>query len=166
MGAMKQDLSGSMPVLSGVQQSLTEENVDNVKPLLGVASQMGTMKQDLSDNMPVLSGVQQSLTADNVNNIVPLLTLAPKLDSMKDDLSSNADNLQLVSDMVSKVNDPEVRAVIPKLQQLQQEVAVAKPLIEKLNTPDMMNKLAQSPALVNQLLSMQKDLQNNEKYLK
>lgn len=162
VGTMINDFTTSMPMLDGTKAIL---NAKSAQPLLGLAQNMNGMTTDLSNNVPLLQGVQQSLTVANINNVKPLLMLAPKFAQIKSDLASNTDNIALINDMVAKSSDPNVQALVPKVQELQKELDQAKPLITQLNTPEMMTNLSQSPAMVNQLVSMQKDLQNNAKIL-
>lgn len=158
---MKSQLNSGVGLLNSVKPSLTTDNVANVLPLMSLTSNFDGMKKDLGNNIGLLNTIRPSLTTDNVTNIMPLLSVASKFDSMKNDIAKNQSNLALLNDVMQKANDPGVRALLPQVQTLQQDLQTAKPLLTQISSQEFMNKVATSPALVSQLTSMQNDLKNS-----
>lgn len=158
---LKGQLNGNIGLLNTVKPSLTTDNVANVLPLMSLTSNFDGMKKDLGSNIGLLNTIKPSLTTDNVANLMPLLSVTSKFDSIKSDIAKNESNLALLNDLMQKANDPSVKAILPQIQTLQQDLQAAKPLLTQLSSQDYMNKIAGSPALVTQLTSMQKDLKNS-----
>lgn len=151
-------------LISGVQSALSTENIKNTTGMLG---QLKTMQDTLksSETQATIKGVQSTLSPENVAYLKVVL---PKIMSMKSDLDDNANNLTTVKGLLTMTNDPSVGSVINKVSVLQQDIQKLSPTISKLQdaiTPQNAVKLADSPKMVSQLLSMQKDLKDNVKIL-
>lgn len=161
INGIKTTLNSNLPLLNAISPALTVDNVKNVKPILGLVPQFDTMKGQLNGGVGLLNTVKPSITTDNISNLVPLLSVTSKFDSLQNDIAKNQNNLALLNDLMQKANDPSVRAILPQVQTLQQDLQAAKPLLTQLNNQEFMNKIASSPALVSQLTSMQNDLKNS-----
>ena len=142
-------------------------------PSLDLSGKLKDVK-DLGDKniagQNLFDGSQALLSnlAANKSDIQNLLSLAGNLNGIASDLNSNKQNLNAVQGLLAKANDPNTQAMLSKIQTLQSDIASAEPVINTLKgqlTQENMNKLQNAPVLVNQLLSMQKELQDNGKIL-
>lgn len=112
-----------------------------------------------------MKAVQGALTPENIQYFQGLTT---QLNALKADLDANANNFKLIEQAMVKINDPSTASTMEKLKTLQQDMQSAKPMItevQSLMTPDNMVKIEQAPQLINNLLSMQQTLKDNESIL-
>lgn len=112
-----------------------------------------------------MKAVQGALTPENIQYFQGLMT---QLNSVKTDLDANADTFKLIEQAMAKLNDPSTASTMEKLKTLQQDMQSAKPMItevQALMTPDNMVKIEQAPQMINNLLSMQQTLKDNEDIL-
>lgn len=124
------------------------------------------LQQELKDNGELIAGAKQALSKENVAYLNTALT---QLMGMKKDLDNNAQNIAALQGLMQQMNaDADLKQSIAKLQALQSDMTAVKPIIDQVTkglTPKQLMSIAQTPQLVNQLLGMQKDLQNNAKLL-
>lgn len=172
--------------LNGTQKAQLDALVDGYYNLVGatkqgmvnsqnvistqIAPQLNELKQSQDklktpNLQAAMKAVQGALTPENVQYFQGLMT---QVNSMKADLDANAANLTLLQQLMTKINDPSTAATIEKLKAVQQDVQTVKPMLLKaqsLMTADNISKLQQSPELINNLLSMQQTLKDNEEIL-
>lgn len=165
-------LNSALPQINGIYTNYET----NVKPLLkgvpesalyakSLLPEVQKLQGDIANNKEVIGAIKGTLTPEN---IAYLKEFATKLPQVKADLDSNAGNIQAAKLLLQKVNEPSTKATIAQLDVLASDVENAKPVMAKLEsqlTPENMEKLSQTPVLVQELTSMQKQLQNNYKIL-
>ncbi len=133
--------------------------------LVPTLTSLGKVQQQFVKDAPMLGMLQGALTPENLAyyNAVFL-----KLNTMQQDLKNSSDTLAKTTALMTELQKPELLSSIGKLQALEKDMQDAAPVITAISQsmgPNAMNSLASAPQLVNDLLTAQKNLQNNEKIL-
>lgn len=145
------NMQSSVAKLGGIQASMVS---------------LVNLQKELKDNDNLINGVKSTLSKENVDYLNVVL---PQLVTMKQDLALNESNLNQVKILMNGLNtNGDLKQALDKISVLQNDIEGAKPIIENLQkamTPEQIDKLKSSPALISQLMAMQKDLKNNQKLL-
>ncbi len=151
---------------------LTSDTSHNMKDLVSTMdevskniSSLEIVQKDIKDNSQLIGGIKTALSVENVEYLNKLL---PQLLEMKEDLHSNAQNLASVKMILQLLNTSDVKKSIVKIEALQMDLEMAKPIITDIEsklTEEQLMSIKNSPQLLQQLLKMKQDLKNNEKIL-
>lgn len=148
---------------SSVTKLITDANTLNTNmgamktQLAGLNTQLQDVKTLLTNNKDLLATANGIFTDDNA---VLIAKTAQAVNTIKIDLDNNSDNLQLLQDLAGSTKD--MKALIPGIMEVKKDLDTAKPLIEKLNTPQTLELIQKSPELAKQLKTVQKELKNSE----
>lgn len=112
----------SDPSVSALLNWITEENIDNLKPLLAYASNIGSIKNNLDASKDLLSGFDNSLTFENVKNLRPILKYASSIDNfnqMKGTLNATMPMLNSMGTSLTVDNIENVTPILSYVARLQ-----------------------------------------------
>jgi X-X-X-Leu-X-X-Gly heptad repeat protein len=148
----------------------TSENMQLSKPymektMVPTLAALNGIKTELIADTALIAEVQKALSDENV---AYLKAVIPGLKAMQSDLANNQQNLTVIKGLLQKASDPTTLETISKIKVLEKDYIDAKPLLDGIQaqmTPELLSKLSKSPALVTQLITMQKDLSTNKKIL-
>lgn len=157
--------ANTINITKGMLDGITNYRTSNptqYAQVKGLITQVPNIEKQIGDlkSSGVIGDTKNLLTFVNANkeNLTPLIE---NLGNIKTDLDNNAQALKLINVLMTNAgNDPQA---IVKIQNLQGDLLQANELLSTLNTTDMMKKLNDAPALVDQLTSMQKELKDNSK---
>lgn len=141
----------------------------NTQSMLPLMSQLGAMQSQLKNNDALLTQVSTAMSKENIAYLNGVLK---NVTAMQQILKDNSSNIALAKILVSKLND---KNVMNQLDKINGEVVMLQALSTNILTqltPEQMakykgeiNAIMNNPSIINNLLSMQKDLTDNKKIL-
>lgn len=149
------------PRVSGLVSGANElsAKLSSVKPeqINGLLAQLKDVQTMFANNKDLMIQVNGMLTDDNAKLISQT---AKAVIGLKVDLATNSDNLALLNDLATSTKD--MQALVPKIAVVMKDLDTAKPLVDKLNTPETLALIEKSPELATQLKAVQKEIKNSQ----
>lgn len=146
--------------------ALMQANPQSVAALKGLLTNYDATIALINSEKPVLNAVDKMLTPENIQGLQTLMTTAGKLEA---DLQNNQQTITeltaLAGGLSKTMSNKDVQALIPQMQAIQSDLDSAKPLVEGLNSEEMMKLLQESPKYAAMVKSVQGDIKNNQELL-
>lgn len=141
-----------------------EDCMDFVQDLL---PKLDDLEEEYDDNKKLIDKTRNLLSDDEKMDY--LREWGPKLMDMKDDMDKNDDNIQLVKDLLNEYDDPKIKHLKDRADDLEKDLDDVRPILKSLN--DRLDDkhlnacLHNSPKDVAQLIKMKNDLEANRRIL-
>ncbi|SHK48201.1 putative membrane protein [Clostridium cavendishii DSM 21758] len=133
-------------------------NISGMKTQLdGLNQKLSQVKQFMSNNQALLTKVNAMLNDDNAKAISQTVNMA---NNIKVDLAKNGENLDLLKDLAMSTKD--MQALVPKISVVKNDLDAAKPLMDKLNTPQNLALIEKSPELAAKLKQVQSEIKDSQ----
>lgn len=161
----KPEIDGMMTQLNSYEQAakdkmaVVQANPQSARALGSLLTNYDATMGLVNSKLPLLNAVGAAL--QKPDNVSALSTLISGINSIQTDLAKNQDNLALINDLITSTQDPKVQALLPKVAKIKSDIDSAKPLIDKLNTPETLAMLEKAPELAGQVKGLQQDIKNN-----